>query len=165
MTDNTSIKLRPANIEDTDTILRLIQELADYEKAPQEVVATAANLKESLFIETPHAHVLLAETNNQTIGYAIYFFSYSTWLGKQGIYLEDLYVTPTARGCGAGKKLLRAVAQIAVSHGCGRLEWSVLDWNQSAIDFYESFNAKAKDEWTVYRLDKKALTDFANGEL
>ncbi|MBX2849643.1 MAG: GNAT family N-acetyltransferase [Acidiferrobacterales bacterium] len=153
--------VRDANLDDADIIFKFINELADFEKAPQEVITNVDQLEETLFGKSPQAYALVAEIENQVIGYAIYFFSYSTWLGKQGIYLEDLYVSPSFRGHGAGKALLKNIAQIAVDENCGRLEWSVLDWNESAIDFYESFGAKPKHEWIVYRLDGRKLQNFA----
>ena len=156
----TEITIRPANINDSEMIFSFINELAVYEKAPEQVVTTAAEIRHTLFGESPQAKALVADVNNETIGYAVYFFSYSTWLGKQGIYLEDLYVSPSSRGIGAGKALLKELAKIAVNNNCGRLEWSVLDWNQPAIDFYESFGAKPQDEWTVYRLTGTALQQF-----
>ena len=115
----------------------------------------------TLFCESPKAFALIAELNGIAVGFAVYFFSYSTWLGKYGIYLEDLYVSLDERGKGAGKALLKELAKIAVEKNCGRLEWSVLDWNQPSIDFYEAMGAKPKDGWTVYRLDGEALNSFA----
>lgn len=152
-----SITIRPAVREDTDTILYFIKELAIYEKAEHEAKATPAHIHNTLFCDTPHAHGLICEHEGKAIGFAIYFFSYSTWQGQYGIYLEDLYVSPQARGMGAGKQLLTHLAGIAVAKGCGRFEWSVLDWNQPAIDFYESLGAKPQGEWIRYRLDGDAL--------
>lgn len=156
-----SLEIRRAKPDDTDIIFAFINQLAIYEKAPKEVITDASQINKTLFCETPQAHALIAEINQQVIGYAIYFYSYSTWLGKQGIYLEDLYVSPSSRGMGAGKALLKEIAKIATQNNCGRVEWSVLDWNKPAIDFYQSFGAKPKDEWIVYRLDGDKLTEFA----
>jgi GNAT superfamily N-acetyltransferase len=114
-----------------------------------------------LFAEQPKVFGLMCEQNGLAIGFAIYFYNYSTWLGKHGIYLEDLYVTPESRGLGAGKALLKRLAEIAVDNNCGRVEWSVLDWNEPAIRFYESIGAGPQDEWTVYRLTGEALQGFA----
>jgi len=157
------LHIRPATPDDAELILRFITELAIYEKAEHEVKTDAAGIRDSLFAEGSTAHGLICENDGQPIGYAVYFFNYSTWLGKHGLYLEDLYVSPEARGLGAGKALLRHLAQLAVARGCGRFEWSVLDWNTPAIDFYESFGARPQSEWTTYRLAGQALTDFAAG--
>ncbi|WP_322981812.1 GNAT family N-acetyltransferase [Pseudomonas sp. C11] len=158
-----SLTIRPATPDDAELILRFITELAIYEKAEHEVKTDAAGIRDSLFAEGSTAHGLICENDGQPIGYAVYFFNYSTWLGKHGLYLEDLYVSPQARGIGAGKALLRHLAQLAVARGCGRFEWSVLDWNTPAIDFYESFGARPQSEWTTYRLTGQALLDFAAG--
>lgn len=157
------LHIRTATPDDAELILRFITDLAIYEKAEHEVKTDAAGIRDSLFAEDSTAHGLICENDGQPIGYAVYFFNYSTWLGKHGLYLEDLYVSPEARGLGAGKALLRHLAQLAVARGCGRFEWSVLDWNTPAIDFYESFGARPQSEWTTYRLAGQALTDFAAG--
>ena len=157
------LHIRPATPEDAELILRFITDLAIYEKAEHEVKTDAAGIRDSLFAEGSTTHGLICENDGQPIGYAVYFFNYSTWLGKHGLYLEDLYVSPEARGLGAGKALLRHLAQLAVERGCGRFEWSVLDWNTPAIDFYESFGARPQSEWTTYRLAGQALLDFAAG--
>jgi len=158
-----SLHIRPATADDAELILRFITDLAIYEKAEHEVKTDAAGIRDSLFGEGSTTRALICERDGQPIGYAVYFFNYSTWLGKHGLYLEDLYVDPAHRGCGAGKALLRHLARIAVARGCGRFEWSVLDWNQPAIDFYQSFGARPQDEWTTYRLTGQALLDFAAG--
>lgn len=157
------LHIRPATPDDAELILRFITDLAIYEKAEHEVKTDAAGIRDSLFAEGSTAHGLICENDGQPIGYAVYFFNYSTWLGKHGLYLEDLYVSPEARGLGAGKALLRHLAQLAVARGCGRFEWSVLDWNTPAIDFYESFGARPQREWIGYRLTGQALLDFAAG--
>ncbi len=156
-----TISIRPATIEDVATIMQFIVDLAVYEKEPDAVVATESHLENTLFCENPQVHGLIAESDGSPVGFAVYFFNYSTWLGQHGIYLEDLYVTPDARGSGAGKALLQELAKIAVAKDCGRVEWSVLDWNEPAIEFYKAMGAAPQDEWTVYRLTGKALTDFA----
>ena len=155
------LHIRPATPDDAELILRFITDLAIYEKAEHEVKTDAAGIRDSLFAEGSTAYGLICENDGQPIGYAVYFFNYSTWLGKHGLYLEDLYVSPEARGLGAGKALLRHLAQLAVARDCGRFEWSVLDWNTPAIDFYESFGARPQSEWTTYRLSGQALLDFA----
>lgn len=158
-----SLHIRPATADDAELILRFITELAIYEKAEHEVKTDAAGIRDSLFAEGSTAYGLICEHEGQPIGYAVYFFNYSTWLGKHGLYLEDLYISPEARGLGAGKAMLRHLAQLAVARGCGRFEWSVLDWNKPAIDFYESFGARPQSEWVGYRLTGQALLDFAAG--
>ena len=154
--------VRPANLNDVDQIMNFIIELAVYEKAEHEVLSSPEHIRDTLFCKNAKAHCLIAEIDGVTVGYAIYFFNYSTWLGKHGIYLEDLYVSQNIRGHGAGKTLLKELAKIAVARDCGRVEWSVLDWNTPAIEFYEALGAKPQDEWTVYRLTGEALSEFAN---
>ncbi len=153
--------IRPAVKADTATILHFIRELAIYEKAEHEAKATEEHIHRTLFNEQPKAHAIICELDGEAIGFAVYCFSYSTWQGQYGIYLEDLYVSPAHRGVGAGKQLLTALAKVAVDNDCGRFEWSVLDWNQPAIDFYESLGAKPQSEWIKYRLDGQALLDLA----
>ncbi len=153
--------IRKATIDDSSLILKFVKELARYEKAEYEVIATEEHIKRSLFGSGSTTHALICEKRNRPVGFAVYFFNYSTWLGKHGLYLEDLYVTPSERGSGVGKTLLKHLAQIAVQHECGRFEWSVLDWNEPAINFYESFGAKPQNEWIVYRLSGQDLIDFA----
>ncbi len=157
-----TVVIREAKKEDAATILDFIKELAIYEKAEHEVVATVADIEKHLFSESATNYGLMCLLNDKPIGFAVYFLSFSTWLGKTGIYLEDLYVSPEYRGIGAGKALLKQLAKIAVDNNHGRFEWSVLDWNTPAIDFYESVGAKAKTEWLGYRLEGQALKDFAN---
>ena len=140
------IQIRPATRQDAGLILRFITELAVYEKAEVEVKANVADIEESLFSEGATAYALVCQVDGTAAGYAVYFYNYSTWLGKNGLYLEDLYITPEHRGKGAGKALFRHLAQLAVQQGCGRFEWSVLDWNEPAIRFYESCGAQAQDE-------------------
>ncbi|WP_339080860.1 GNAT family N-acetyltransferase [Pseudomonas sp. TMP9] len=156
-----TLNIRPAIVEDAALILRFIVDLAIYEKAEHEVKTDVAGIEASLFGPDSSTQALICEHEGQPIGYAVYFFNYSTWLGKHGLYLEDLYVSPEKRGVGAGKALLRHLAQLAVAKRCGRFEWAVLDWNQPAIDFYQSFGARPQDEWTTYRLTGQALLDFA----
>jgi GNAT superfamily N-acetyltransferase len=156
------MEIRQATVEDLDLILRFVRELAAYEKAEHEVVATATDIESSLFGPGSSTRALICELDNEPIGYAVYFFNYSTWLGRHGLYLEDLYVSPEHRGAGAGKALLKHLAQLAVAKGCGRFEWSVLDWNEPAIRFYQSIGARPQDEWVGYRLTGEALEAFAN---
>ena len=159
-TDN-EINIRPAVEDDVPAILNFVKDLARYEKAEHEVVATEELLHSSLFGPTRHAHALIAEYGNQCVGFALYFFSFSTWLGKPGLYLEDIYVTPKYRDLGIGKVMLKTLAQVAIDHDCGRFEWSVLDWNEPSIKFYEKLGAKAQSEWIKYRLSGESLADLA----
>lgn len=155
------LTIRPATVNDTATIMQFIIDLAVYEKEPDAVKTNETEIAQRLFCQSPKVFCLIAEIDNTPVGLAIYFYNFSTWLGKHGIYLEDLFVTPSARGKGAGKALLKSLAKIAVTEQCGRVEWSVLDWNKPAIDFYEALGAKPQDGWTVYRLTDNALIDFA----
>ncbi|WP_110599235.1 GNAT family N-acetyltransferase [Salinicola lusitanus] len=156
-----NIHIRPATPEDVTQILAFVRELAIYEQAEHEVVATEESIARSIFAPQATAHALICERDGQAIGFAVYFYNYSTWLAKNGLFLEDLYVTPEARGTGAGKALLKHLAQIAVERDCGRFEWNVLDWNEPAIQFYESIGAKPQSEWIGYRLTGQALQDLA----
>ncbi|HDS1757573.1 GNAT family N-acetyltransferase [Pseudomonas sp. M5] len=158
-----SLIIRPAVRADAAQILAFITELAEYERARHEVIATLADIEHSLFDEGSTVHSLICERDGQAVGFAVYFYSYSTWLGRNGIYLEDLYITPEQRGGGAGRDLLRHIAREAVENRCGRLEWSVLDWNEPAIGFYKSLGAEPQDEWVRYRLDGDKLLQFARG--
>src|SRR5919197_6499524 len=144
-------------------ILQLIGDLAAYERAPNEVTATEEQLREVLFGDKPAAEVLLAFAGGVPVGFAVFFHNFSTWLGRRGLYLEDLFVRPEERGKGYGRALLVQLGKIARERGCGRMEWAVLDWNQPAIDFYRKLGAKPMDEWTVYRLEDEALERVANG--
>ncbi|AIR63239.1 GNAT family N-acetyltransferase [Cedecea neteri] len=156
-----SMTIRQARPEDAQAIYDMIYELAVYEKAPQEVVTTPEEIRATLFDAGSKTEALICETEGKIIGYAVFFTSYSTWLGRNGIYMEDLYISPEYRGRGAGRSLLKYIAQCAVQRQCGRLEWSVLDWNQPAIDFYLSIGALPQSEWVRYRLDGEALLKFA----
>ncbi|MCG8633128.1 MAG: GNAT family N-acetyltransferase [Desulfobacterales bacterium] len=155
------LTIRKATEKDAGLILRFVKELAGYEKAVHEVTATEADIKTSLFGDSANAHALICSNGETPVGFAVYFFNYSTWLGKNGLYLEDLYVSPESRGTGAGKAILKHLAGIAVNKNCGRFEWSVLDWNAPAIQFYESIGARPMNEWVSYRLDGNALAAFA----
>ncbi len=152
--------VRFAKREDVGQILEFIRRLAAYEKLEHEVVATEETLEEWLF-DKEKAEVLFAVVDGKEVGFALFFHNFSTFLGRAGIYLEDLYVEPAFRGQGIGKGLIKQLARIAVERGCGRLEWWCLDWNQSSIDFYRSLGAKAMDEWTVYRIAGETLTQLA----
>lgn len=154
-------QIRHANVDDCATILGFIKELAEYEKLSHEVVATIATLEETLFGDPAYAQVIIAEHQGAAVGYALFFHNFSTFTGRPGIYLEDLYVQPQCRGKGFGKSLLSYIAKLAVDKRCTRVEWSVLDWNEPSIQFYRSIGALPMDEWTVQRLDGKALTEFA----
>jgi GNAT superfamily N-acetyltransferase len=153
--------VREARESDLDRIQQLIVELARYERAAHEVKTTTEQLRVALFGPQPATYALVAESDKQVVGFALYFRNFSTWEGVHGIYLEDLYVMPEHRGSGLGKALLSSLAGLAVDRGYARLEWAVLNWNQPAIDFYRSLGAVALDEWTVYRLSGGALTAVA----
>ncbi|SEI14953.1 GNAT family N-acetyltransferase [Pseudomonas fuscovaginae UPB0736] len=159
-----SLEIREARPSDAPQILTFITELADYERARHEVIASVVDIERSLFGEGATAHGLICLRDGEPVGFAVFFFSYSTWLGRNGLYLEDLYVSPQQRGAGAGKKLLRHLAKIACANDCGRLEWSVLDWNEPAIRFYESIGAQPQSEWVRYRMDGEVLRHFAYSE-
>ncbi len=153
--------IRNATRHDVPLILALIHELAEYEKLSHEVTATEEILRDSLFGERPAAEVLIGEFGGQPAAFALFFHNFSTFLGKPGIYLEDLYVRPEFRGRGLGKAMLSRLARLAKERGCGRLEWWVLEWNEPAIKFYESLDAIAMDDWTVYRITGAALDGLA----
>ncbi|QXQ07279.1 GNAT family N-acetyltransferase [Sphingosinicellaceae bacterium] len=155
--------IRPATPTDVGQILQFIRDLAEYEKSPNSVVATEASLHEALFGERPPVEAVIADDGGKPVGFALFFHNYSTWTGWRGIYLEDLYVAPKARGSGTGKALLSHVARLAVERGCARFEWAVLDWNTPAIGFYKKLGAKPMDEWTVMRLTGDALAKVAAG--
>lgn len=159
MTQQTQI--RRATVDDVALVLRFIKELAEYEKLAHAVTATEEDIRKSLFGDRPVAEALIVELSKEPVGFALFFHNFSTFLGKPGIYLEDLYVRPVARGKGLGKALLIRLAQLAVERGCGRLEWSVLDWNTPSIEFYKSLGAVPMDEWTVYRVEGDKLTEIA----
>ncbi|MGS0747336.1 N-acetyltransferase family protein [Halpernia sp. GG3] len=156
---NPEFIIRKATEIDTVLIFDLIKKLATYEKMENDVVASVEQLKENIF-KNNFAEVVIAEENSKPVGFALYFFNFSTFLGKPGLYLEDLFVEDDCRGKGYGKKLLLHLAKIAKEKNCGRMEWSVLNWNEPAIKFYESLGAKGMAEWTVYRLDNKTIADL-----
>ena len=160
MKDNIRIKF--ATIKDISLILQFIKELAEYEQLLHEVVATEKLLEETLFGNQSCAEVIIGYLDEKPVSFALFFHNFSTFLGKPGIYLEDLYVKPEARGKGIGKIMLSYLAQLAKDRNCGRLEWSVLDWNETAINFYKNLGAKAMDDWTVYRVAREALDELAN---
>lgn len=158
-----SLRIDAATRDDVTTILSLVRELAEFEKLAHEVVATEEQVAESLFGARPVIECAIARVDGAVAGFALWFHNYSTFLGRAGIYLEDLYVRPQYRSHGIGKALLVHLAGVAVARGCGRMEWSVLDWNRRAIEFYESLGAKPVDGWTVYRLTGDALTTMGRG--
>lgn len=160
MTENKNFSIRFAVREDVDLILDFIKRLADYEHLLDEVVATREILELWIF-DKQKAEVIIAEEDGEPVGFALFFHNFSTFLGRAGVYLEDLFVVPEKRGNSYGKALLQKLAQIAVDRGCGRLEWWCLDWNKSSIDFYKSLGAIAMDDWTVYRIAGERLSEFA----
>jgi GNAT superfamily N-acetyltransferase len=162
MTPSLDVRIVPATERDVPTILSLIKGLAEYERLAHEVEATEDGIREALFGDWPGAEVVLAYVGSDLAGFALFFHNFSTFLGRRGLYLEDLFVLPAYRGRGVGRRLLAHLARIAVERKCGRMEWWVLDWNESAIRFYKSIGARAMDEWTVYRLDGDALFRLAD---
>lgn len=153
--------IRAANAQDVPLILQLIRELAMYERAPESAVATEADLLRDGFGANPLFHCLIAEHNGKPVGFALFFFNYSTWHGRPGIHLEDLFVREASRGAGVGKALLKAIAKEAARNGCTRLSWHVLDWNQPAIDFYQRMGAKVLSDWRICRVSGDALAELA----
>jgi len=160
-----SLTIRPATSADVALIVSFIRELAEYERAPEAAVATPADLLRDGFGAEPKFRVVIAEWNGQPAGFALFFYNYSTWQGRAGLFLEDLFVRPAFRGRGIGKALLLHLARIAVSEDCGRFVWNVLDWNQPAIDFYQSLGATVMKEWLIMRLDGEMLRKLAMGAI
>lgn len=160
-TCNKNFKIRFADQEDVQLILNFIKELAEYEKMLDKVVATEELLYDSLFVRKA-AEVIIGEYEEEPVGFALFFHNFSTFLGRPGIYLEDLYIRSSARGLGLGKIMLSYLVKLAKERGCGRVEWWCLDWNKSSIEFYKSLGAEAMDDWTVYRLSGEKLNDLAN---
>jgi GNAT superfamily N-acetyltransferase len=156
-----TVSIRPATRNDVPVIAELIRGLARFEKLEHEVVMTEDMLTAALFGQRPYAEVLLADDEDQPVGFALFFHNFSTFLGRPGIYLEDLFVVPEHRGKGIGQLLLATLARLAVERGCGRLEWAVLDWNQEAIRFYERLGARPNSDWTIYRLTGESLSALA----
>jgi len=156
-----TFRIRPATPADVPIILELIRDLATYERAPSEVSATEEKLLQVLFGEKPVAEVLLASEDEAPVGFAVFFYNFSTWLGRPGLYLEDLFIRPEHRGKGYGRALLVDLAKIARDRGCGRMEWAVLDWNEPAIEFYKKLGARPLDEWKIFRLTGEGITRLA----
>ena len=159
--DTARVRISRATERDVPLIVQLIRELAEYERAPNEAVATVEGMTEALFGEIPQAEVLIAHFDDKPAGFALFFYNFSTWTGKRGIYLEDIFVRPEMRRHGVGAALFRELASIAVDRGCPRLEWAVLNWNELAINFYKKIGAAAKDDWTTFRLSGETLKDLA----
>lgn len=155
------LTIRFATAEDVSLVHRLIRGLAEYERLADEAVVTEADVRASLFGEKPDAEILIAELDGAAAGFALFFHNYSTFLGRRGLYLEDLFVVPEYRGRGIGRALMARLARLALERNCGRFEWWVLDWNEPAIRFYRSLGARAMDEWTVYRLVGEPLARLA----
>jgi GNAT superfamily N-acetyltransferase len=163
MTHAAAIEISPARDADIPLILSLINELAEYEKLESQVVASVATLRHALFGPRPAAEALIARSGGEPAGFAMYFHNFSTFIGKHGLYLEDLFVRPAFRGQAIGKALLAHLARLALERGCGRFEWAVLDWNRPARDFYEALGAEANPTWVNYRITGKALERLASG--
>lgn len=156
------LEIKPGTIEDVEIIYNFIYQLAVYEKLTEEVDTTPEELAKTLFAPNSHVHTIIGFYEDKPIGFALYFFNYSTFKGKSGLYLEDLFVLPEMRGKGFGKKLLIELGKIAEANNCARFEWSVLDWNKPAIDFYKSIGAKPMHDWTVFRLTEKGISKLTN---
>jgi GNAT superfamily N-acetyltransferase len=154
-------RIRLAGRSDVSTILALIRELAEYERAPDEVVTTEDQLRENLFGAHPAAEVLIGEEAGEPVSFALFFHNFSTWMGRRGLYLEDLFVRPAVRGRGYGRALLVRLAQLARERECGRMEWAVLDWNEPAIQFYRKLGARPNEEWTIFRLTRDGIARLA----
>lgn len=157
----TDFFIREASENDSITVLKFIRHLADFEMLSHEVIATEKDLRNNLLNKESNVKAIIGYYNNTPISFAVYFNNFSTFLGKKGLYLEDIYVLPEYRGKGFGKKMLKYLAKIALDTGCGRFEWAVLDWNKSAIDFYESIGAELKKEWVITRLTGESLKNFS----
>ena len=165
MSNKPLITVRRATAADSALVLDFIRQLAQYEKLEHQCIATADEVRDSLFGPSPRAESLLAFEGSEPAGFAVYFFTYSTFLAKYGLYLEDLFVKPALRGRGIGKRIFRELLRIAKENKCGRFEWSVLDWNKTAIDFYESLGAKPQAEWVRYRLEEEQISQLVlNGK-
>lgn len=156
-----SVSIRTAVVADIPLVLRFIRDLADYERSADKVAVDERSMRDALFSPRPSAEAVIAEAGGKPVGFALFFHNFSSWVGRSGLYLEDLYVDPEARGGGAGKALLTHVARLAVTRGCERFEWAVLDWNEPAIGFYKSLGAEPLDDWTIYRLSGDALNRAA----
>jgi GNAT superfamily N-acetyltransferase len=159
-----TIRIERATERDVPTILQMIRDLAEYERMSDQVVATEAGLREALFTGTRDAEVLIAYADDNPAGFALFFHNFSTFVGRRGLYLEDLFVKPERRGAGVGKRLLVELARIAVERGCGRFEWAVLDWNEPAIGFYKKLGAEPMNEWTVFRVTGDALKRLSEAQ-
>jgi len=157
-----NLEIKKATREDSEIIYNFIYQLAEYEKLTNDVSTTPDSLKETLFAPNSNVETVIAYMDKKPVAFALYFYNYSTFKGKRGLYLEDIFVVPEMRGNGIGRQLLKRLAQIAKENECARFEWSVLDWNKPAIDFYKSLGAKSLDEWTVFRLTEKEIENLAN---
>jgi GNAT superfamily N-acetyltransferase len=159
------ITIRPAIADDVPLILEFIKALAEYEKMSDQVIATEAGLRDALFGPRPDAEVVIASAGSEPAGFALFFHNFSTFVGRRGLYLEDLFVKPEWRGHGVGKRLLAHLAQLAIERDCGRFEWAVLDWNEPAIEFYRSLGARPLNDWTVFRVPEDALRRLAEAKM
>lgn len=157
------LHIRAAIVEDCALLAVLIRELAVYERLEHEVHVSASILEKTMFGVTPHAHAVIAELSGEVVGFALYFFNFSTFLGRPGLYIEDLFVREQHRGKSVGKRLFTYLCKVAKQHDCGRMEWWALDWNTPAIDFYKTMGAEAMSEWTVYRLESGKIAAIADG--
>tara|TARA_B100001989_G_C24418557_1_gene402812 strand:+ start:76 stop:549 length:474 start_codon:yes stop_codon:yes gene_type:complete len=152
-----NIEIRKANVKDIGIIFNFIKKLADFEKSPKEVITNPDLIKKKIFQKNSNIFSLIALNNDKPVGFVVYFFNYSTWTGKKGLYIEDLFIDPEIRRCGVGSKIMKSLSKIAINNDCARMEFNVLDWNEDAIKFYQKFNAKPMKGWTIFRIERNSI--------
>ena len=152
-----NIEIRKANVKDIGIIFNFIKKLADFEKSPKEVTTNPDLIKKKIFQKNSNIFSLIALNNDKPVGFVVYFFNYSTWTGKKGLYVEDLFIDPEIRRCGVGSKIMKSLSKIAINNDCARMEFNVLDWNEDAIKFYQKFNAKPMKGWTIFRIESNSI--------
>ena len=152
-----NIEIRKANVKDIGIIFNFIKKLADFEKSPKEVTTNPDLIKKKIFQKNSNIFSLIALNNDKPVGFVVYFFNYSTWTGKKGLYIEDLFIDPEIRRCGVGSRIMKSLSKIAINNDCARMEFNVLDWNKDAIKFYQKFNAKPIKGWTIFRIERSSL--------
>tara|TARA_Y100000817_G_scaffold243727_1_gene195697 strand:- start:1541 stop:2014 length:474 start_codon:yes stop_codon:yes gene_type:complete len=152
-----NIEIRKANVKDIGIIFNFIKKLADFEKSPKEVTTNPHLIKKKIFQKNSNIFSLIALNNDKPVGFVVYFFNYSTWTGKKGLYIEDLFIDPEIRRCGVGSRIMKSLSKIAINNDCARMEFNVLDWNEDAIKFYQKFNAKPMKGWTIFRIERNSI--------
>ena len=152
-----NIEIRKANVKDIGIIFNFIKKLADFEKSPKEVTTNPDLIKKKIFQKNSNIFSLIALNNDKPVGFVVYFFNYSTWTGKKGLYIEDLFIDPEIRRCGVGSRIMKSLSKIAINNDCARMEFNVLDWNKDAIKFYQKFNAKPMKGWTIFRIERNSI--------